>query len=326
MMRYLVTGGAGFIGSHLTEELLSQRDEVCVVDNLSTGAIENIRHLKGRPGFSYVLDTVLNKNVMAELIDDADSILHLAAAVGVRLIVDSPVRTIETNVRGTEVVLELAAKKKKPVVIFSTSEVYGKSDSPQFSEDDDLVLGPTVKSRWSYAASKLIDEFIGLAYHRERGVPVTVIRLFNTVGPRQTGRYGMVVPRFVGQALANEPITVFGDGTQTRTFTHIKDAVWAIARIAEKPDAIGEVFNVGGRQEISIAGLAQFVKSTLKSASSIVYVPYHQAYEEGFEDMRRRVPDLRKLQNFIGYDPKRTLEDIVLDVAAHQTRAARRAA
>lgn len=319
-MKYLLTGGAGFIGSHLADALIRSGDEACVIDDLSTGGIENIQHLKGRKGFTYVLDTVLNKAVMAELVDEADVILHLAAAVGVRLIVESPVRTIETNIKGTETVLELAAKKRKLVVIFSTSEVYGKSEKEMFSETDDLVLGPTFRGRWSYAASKIVDESLALAYYREKKVPVIIIRLFNTVGPRQTGQYGMVVPRFVRQALAGEPITVFGDGKQTRTFTHVFDAVSAITKLTEHPSAIGEIFNVGGREEISIEGLASLVKDVLQSDSAIVYVPYEDAYEEGFEDMRRRVPDIRRIQKLIEYEPQFTLKDIILDVAAYQQR------
>ncbi len=316
-MKYLVTGGAGFIGSHLAEALVQRGDDVCVIDDLSTGSIENIRHLKGEKGFRYVIDTVLNKPLMAELVDEADVVFHLAAAVGVRLIVESPVRTIETNIKGTEVVLEVAAKKKKLVVIFSTSEVYGKSEKAKFSETGDSILGPSIRGRWSYAASKLIDEFLGLAYYKERKLPVVIVRLFNTVGPRQTGRYGMVVPRFVQQALRKEPITVFGDGKQTRTFTHVKDAVWAILRLSEHPGARGEIFNVGGREGISIEELAFRVKDLLQSPSAVVYIPYEQAYEEGFEDMRRRVPDIAKVQDRIGYEPKWTLDDIILDVAEY---------
>jgi len=317
-MKYLLTGGAGFIGSHLAEALLDRGDEVRVIDDLSTGGIENIQHLKGRRGFQYVLDTVLNRSVMAELVDEADIILHLAAAVGVRLIVESPVRTIETNIKGTEMVLELAAKKKKPVVIFSTSEVYGKSNGARFFETGDLILGPTFKGRWSYAASKIIDEFLALAYYKEKELPVIIIRLFNTVGPRQTGRYGMVVPRFVQQALAAEPITVFGDGKQTRTFTHVKDAVWAILKLVNHPRAVGEIFNIGGKEEISIEGLAQLVKEVLQSPSPIVYIPYEQAYEEGFEDMRKRVPDIGKIQELVGFDPNFSSKDMILDVAEYQ--------
>jgi len=314
-MKALLTGGAGFIGSHLAEDLLPAY-EVCVIDDLSTGSIENIQHLKGRDGFKYVIDTVLNRGLMAELVDEADVILHLAAAVGVRLIVESPVRTMETNIKGTEIVLELAARKKKAVVIFSTSEVYGKSNEPKFSEDGDLVLGPTLKGRWSYAASKIIDEFLALAYYKEEKLPVTIVRLFNTVGPRQTGRYGMVVPRFVRQALTGEPITVFGDGRQTRTFTHVKDAVWAILELLKCPSAVGGIFNVGGRDEISIEELARRVKEVLQSSSPIAYVPYADAYEEGFEDMQRRLPDIRKISELTGYAPKYDLHDVILDVAA----------
>ena len=319
-MKYLLTGGAGFIGSHIADLLLSRGEDVSIIDDLSTGGIENIKHLKGQRGFSYVLDTVLNKSVMAELVDEADVILHLAAAVGVRLIVESPVRTIETNIKGTETVLELAAKKKKRVVIFSSSEVYGKSEKEMFSETDDLVLGPTFKGRWSYAASKILDESLALAYYREKKVPVIIIRLFNTVGPRQTGRYGMVVPCFVQQALAGEPITVFGDGKQTRTFTHVSDAVWAISRLTEHPSAIGEIFNVGGKEEVTIEGLAELVRDVLQVNSPILYIPYENAYAEGFEDMRRRVPDIRRIQQLIGYEPKFTLKDIILDVAEYQKR------
>jgi len=299
-MKYLLTGGAGFIGSHLTEALLERGDEVCIIDDLSTGGIENIKHLKGQTGFRYVLDTVMNKSIMTELVDEADVVLHLAAAVGVRLIVESPVRTIETNIKGTEIVLELAAKKKKTVVVFSTSEVYGKYNGAKFSETGDLVLGATFKGRWSYAASKIIDEFLALAYYKEKKLPVIIIRLFNTVGPRQTGRYGMVVPRFVQQALSGEPITVYGDGKQTRTFTHVKDAVMAILNLVKHPDAIGEIFNIGGRDEVSIEGLADLIKDVLQSPSAIVYVPYEKAYEEGFEDMRKRVPDIGKIEALIG--------------------------
>ena len=303
-MKYLLTGGAGFIGSHLSEALLERGDVVCIIDDLSTGGIENIKHLKGRAGFRYVLDTVMNRSIMTELVDEADVVLHLAAAVGVRLIVESPVRTIETNIKGTEIVLELAAKKKKTAVVFSTSEVYGKYNGAKFSETGDLVLGATFKGRWSYAASKIIDEFLALAYYKEKKLPVIIIRLFNTVGPRQTGRYGMVVPRFVQQALSGEPITVYGDGKQTRTFTHVKDAVMAILNLVKHPDAIGEIFNIGGRDEVSIEELADLIKDVLQSPSSIVYVPYEKAYEEGFEDMRKRVPEIGKIETLIGYEPK----------------------
>jgi len=317
-MKYLLTGGAGFIGSHLSEALLERGDEVCLIDDLSTGGIENIKHLKGQTGFKYVLDTVMNRSIMTELVDEADVVFHLAAAVGVRLIVESPVRTIETNIKGTEIILELAAKKKKMVVVFSTSEVYGKYNGTKFSETGDLILGPTYKGRWSYAASKIIDEFLALAYYKEKKLPVMIVRLFNTVGPRQTGRYGMVVPRFVQQALTGQPITVYGDGKQTRTFTHVKDAVMAILKLVDHPGAIGEIFNIGGKEEISIEKLAKLVIEVLKSPSSIVHIPYEKAYEEGFDDMRKRVPDIGKIETLIGYEPKCNLRDIVRDVAEYQ--------
>jgi UDP-glucose 4-epimerase len=317
-MKCLITGGSGFIGSHLADRLLDQHHDVCIIDDLSTGSIENIQHLRGLTRFRYVIDSVFNRPLMAELIDEADVVFHLAAAVGVRLIVESPVRTIETNVRGAEIVLDLAAKKKKPVVVFSTSEVYGKSNAERFAETDDLVLGPTTKGRWCYAASKLIDEFLALAYWKERGVPVIIIRLFNTVGPRQTGRYGMVIPRFVDQALEGAPITIFGDGRQTRTFNHVHNAVAGILKLVDTPRAVGEIFNVGGTEEISIEALAYRVKELLESSSPIIYVPYEQAYEEGFEDMRRRVPDIRKIQALVGYQPRLTLNDIILHVADHK--------
>jgi len=317
-MKYLLTGGAGFIGSHLAEELLARGNEVCIIDDLSTGQMKNIQHLKSQLSFRYVLDSVMNRHVMAELVDDSDIVLHLAAAVGVQLVVESPVRTIETNVKGTEIVLELAVKKKKRVVIFSTSEVYGKSNQTSFSEMDDLILGPTCRGRWSYAASKIIDEFLGLAYYKEKKLPITIIRLFNTVGPRQTGRYGMVVPRFVEQSLTGHPITVYGSGTQIRTFTHVQDAVRAIIGLAECSGAIGEVYNVGGKECISISGLAELVKRLLNSSSSIVRIPYEEAYEQGFEDMERRVPDLTKIHQLIGFEPQLSLEQMILDVAAYQ--------
>jgi len=317
-MKYLLTGGAGFIGSHLSEALLERGEEVCIIDDLSTGGIENIKHLKGQTGFKYVLDTVMNKSIMTELVDEADVIFHLAAAVGVRLIVESPVRTIETNIKGTEIILELAAKKKKMVVVFSTSEVYGKYNGTKFSETGDLILGPTYKGRWSYAASKIIDEFLALAYFKEKKLPVIIVRLFNTVGPRQTGRYGMVVPRFVQQALTGQPITVYGDGKQTRTFTHVRDAIMAILKLVDQPGAIGEIFNIGGKEEISIEKLAKLVKKVLKSPSSIVHIPYEKAYEEGFDDMRKRVPDIGKIETLIGFEPKCNLRDIVCDVAEYQ--------
>jgi len=308
-MRTLNTGGAGFIGSHLADRLLEEGHTVLVLDDLSTGSFENIAHLKGRPGFHYVLDTVMNERVLAELVDQSDTVYHLAAAVGVRLIVEAPVRTIETNVHGTEVVLKHAAKKGKLVVIASTSEVYGKSVDVPFREDGDLALGATSRHRWAYACSKALDEFLALAYCREKKLPVVIVRLFNTVGPRQTGRYGMVVPTFVQQALAGEPITVFGDGMQTRCFTDVSDVVWALASLPRKPEAVGDVFNVGNTQEVSILQLAERVKALTQSPSPIVKIPYDEAYEAGFEDMPRRVPDIGKIAALIGYQPRVDLDE-----------------
>ncbi|HJR58821.1 MAG TPA: NAD-dependent epimerase/dehydratase family protein [Vicinamibacterales bacterium] len=310
-MRVLITGGAGFIGSHLSEALLERGDEVVVLDNLSTGSIDNIAHLKGHPRFRYTIDTVENEPMAAELIDRADVVVHLAAAVGVKLIVEQPVHTIETNVHGTEVVLKLANKKKKLVVIASTSEVYGKSTTVPFSEDADLVLGPTTKHRWAYACSKLIDEFLALAYWKERKLPVIIVRLFNTVGPRQTGQYGMVIPNFVRQALAGQPITVFGDGSQSRSFTYVGDVVRALIALVDEPRAVGQVFNIGNGREITIGDLAEKVKALTGSQSEIVKIPYDQAYESGFEDMPRRVPDITKIGALVGYRPTVELEEIL---------------
>ena len=315
-MRVLITGGAGFVGSHLAEALLARGDEVYVLDDLSTGSIENIAHLKSNPKFHYTIDTVTNEPILAEMIDRCDTVAHLAAAVGVKLIVESPVRTIETNVHGTEVVLKVANKKKKLVLLASTSEVYGKSAKVPFSEGDDLVLGPTSKHRWAYACSKMIDEFLALAYWKERKLPVIIVRLFNTVGPRQTGQYGMVVPNFVRQALANEPITVFGDGTQSRSFTYVGDVVRAMVALINEPRAIGQVFNIGNGQEISIKGLALRIKEMTGSTSPIVTIPYDQAYESGFEDMPRRVPDIAKIRALIGYEPTVALDEILTRVIA----------
>ena len=313
-MRALITGGAGFIGSHLSEALLDQGSQVLILDDLSTGSIDNVAHLKGRPGFEYFIDSVNNEPLLAELIDRSDVVFHLAAAVGVKLIVEQPVHTIETNVHGTEVVLKHANKKKKLVVIASTSEVYGKSNDVPFREDADLVLGPTPKHRWAYACSKAIDEFLALAYWKERKLPVIVVRFFNTVGPRQTGRYGMVIPNFVRQALAGEPITVFGDGTQSRAFTHVGDVVDALLKLVAEPRAIGQVINIGTTQEITMAALAGRIRELSSSKSVIKFVPYDEAYESGFEDMPRRVPDLGRINALIGYDPKQTLDDILIQV------------
>ena len=313
-MRAFITGGAGFIGSHLTETLLVQGHEVLILDNLSTGSIDNIAHLKGRPGFDYYVDTVNNEPLLAELIDRSDVVFHFAAAVGVKLIVEQPVHTIETNVHGTEVVLKHANKKKKLVVIASTSEVYGKSEDVPFREDSDLVLGPTPKHRWAYACSKAIDEFLALAYWKERKLPVIIVRFFNTVGPRQTGQYGMVIPNFVRQALAGEPITVFGDGTQSRSFTHVADVVGALVKLVNEPKAIGQVINIGNTEEVSIAALAERVRDLSGSKSPIKFIPYEQAYESGFEDMPRRLPDLSRVKGLIGYEPQYQLDAVLTQV------------
>ncbi|HYN09498.1 MAG TPA: GDP-mannose 4,6-dehydratase [Vicinamibacterales bacterium] len=316
-MKALLTGGAGFVGSHLAEALLAQGHSVLVIDDLSTGSMDNIVHLKGRPGFEYVIDTVMNEPLVAELIDRADVVFHLAAAVGVKLIVEQPVRTIETNVHGTEVVLTHASKKGRLVVVFSTSEVYGKSIAVPFHEDADLVMGPTPKHRWAYACSKALDEFLALAYHRERKLPVIVARLFNTVGPRQTGRYGMVIPNFVQQALTGTPITVFGNGRQTRSFTDVTDVVGALIKLVQEPRAVGQVFNIGNPEEISILNLAERIRAMTSSRSEIEFVPYEKAYDAGFEDMPRRVPDLRKIHEYIGYRPTVALDEILRRVVEH---------
>lgn len=310
-MRYLITGGAGFIGSHLAEALIARGDEVFILDDLSTGSVENIRHLKKHARFHHVFDSIMNKHLLAEMVDECDVVFHLAAAVGVRLIVESPVRTIETNVHGTQFVLDAASKKKKLVFAASTSEVYGKSDKVPFHEDADLVLGPTSKGRWSYAASKALDEFLALSYWKEKKQPVVIARLFNTVGPRQTGRYGMVLPNFVRQALDGEPITVFGTGQQSRCFCDVRDSVQAIMRLVATEKAIGEVVNIGNTDEISMEALARLVKKRTNSESPITYVPYDQAYEPGFEDMPRRVPALGKLERLTGFLPAIPLNDIV---------------
>ncbi len=316
-MRVLITGGAGFVGSHLSEALLERGDEVFILDNLSTGSIDNVVHLKGHPRFHYTIDSVTNEPVLAELIDRCDIVVHLAAAVGVKLIVEQPVHTIETNVHGTEVVLKIANKKKKLVLIASTSEVYGKSLEVPFREDADLVLGPTTKHRWAYACSKMIDEFLALAYWKERKLPVIVVRLFNTVGPRQTGQYGMVIPNFVRQALAGQPITVFGDGTQSRSFTYVGDVVRAMVALITEPRAVGQVFNIGNGEEITIGDLAAKIKKMTGSRSEIVMIPYDQAYEAGFEDMPRRVPDISRIKALVGYEPTVQLDETLNRVIEH---------
>ncbi len=317
-MHYLITGGAGFIGSHLADGLLLRGDEVTVLDDLSTGAMRNIRHLKGQPGFNYVVGSVLNAPLLAELVDNADQIFHLAAAVGVRLILESPVRTIETNVKTTEMVLAAACKKKKKVFVASTSEVYGKSATVPFREDGDLVLGATSRGRWSYACSKAIDEFLAIAYWRERHCPTVIGRCFNTVGPRQTGHYGMVVPRFVKQALRNEPFTVYGDGRQTRCFTHVTDAVRAMIGLMDADQTVGEVYNLGSEKETPILELAERVKQLTESESPITFVPYTEAYGDNFEDMPRRVPSLEKIQAAIGWEPQIEFDDILQSVIEYE--------
>ncbi|HEX3186209.1 MAG TPA: GDP-mannose 4,6-dehydratase [Pyrinomonadaceae bacterium] len=318
-MRVLITGGAGFIGSHLADAYLKRGDHVYVIDDLSTGKIENIQHLKGEPHFHYTIESVHNQPVTAELVDQCDVIFHLAAAVGVKLIVESPVRTIETNVRGTEVVLALANKKKKKVLVASTSEVYGLSADVPFREDGNLVMGATTKGRWSYACSKAIDEFLALAYWREKKLPTIIVRLFNTVGPRQTGQYGMVIPTFVKQALAGRPITVYGDGNQSRCFGYVGDVVGALVKLMDHEEAVGQVFNIGSNQEISILALAQKVKDLTQSDSDIVFVPYDEAYEEGFEDMPRRVPDISKVSQLVGFRPEMNLDGILKTVIDYQS-------
>lgn len=317
-MNVLITGGAGFIGSHLAERCLAEGWRVAALDDLSTGAFENIAHLKAKSDFSYEIDTVFNEPLVAEMVDSADVVFHLAAAVGVKLVVEHPVRTIETNVHGAEVVLRCAAKKSKPVILASTSEVYGKSTRLPFSEGDDLVSGPSSKSRWSYAGSKLLDEFLGIAYWRERQLPVAIVRLFNTVGPRQTGRYGMVLPTFARQALGGEPLTVHSDGQQRRCFSYVGDVAEALVRIVQTPEAVGEVINIGNDRETTINELAALVKELAGSSSRVDHIPYDLAYGPGFEDMSRRVPCLRKLESLIHYRPTTPLESIVRRVLDYE--------
>ncbi len=316
-MKALITGGAGFIGSHLSEALLAAGHEVTIIDDLSTGRFSNIQHLVEDPRFHFAIESITNETVMDRLVSECDLIYHLAAAVGVELIVKDPVHVIETNILGSHAVLRVANRYRKKVLLASTSEIYGKNDTIPFREDDDRVLGPTTRSRWSYSTSKAVDEFLALAYHRQKGLPTVIFRLFNTIGPRQTGRYGMVVPRFVRQALAGEPITVYGDGRQSRCFTDVEDVVRATIGLAEEPRAVGEVFNVGGSEEITIGDLAQKVRRLTDSRSEIVFIPYEEAYEAGFEDMQRRVPDITKVSRLIGYCPQVGLDESLRRIIAY---------
>ncbi len=316
-MRILITGGAGFIGSHLAEALLAAGHDITVIDDLSTGRFANIEPLTTHPRFHFAIETITNETVMDRLTSECDLIFHLAAAVGVALIVRSPVHVIQTNILGTEAVLRIANRYRKPVFLASTSEIYGKSEEVPFREDADRVLGPTTRSRWCYSTSKAVDEFLALAYHKERGLPVVIVRLFNTVGPRQTGQYGMVVPRFVAQAVTGQPLTIYGDGQQTRCFTDVGDVVQALMRLMETPAARGQVFNVGSTDEVTILELARRVKALAQSDSEIVFIPYAQAYEEGFEDMRRRVPDISKLRALTGWAPRVPLDETLRRMIAH---------
>ena len=319
-MRTLITGGAGFIGSHLAGALLDAGHEVFVLDDLSTGSISNIKQFKDNQRFGYLIETITNEPVLAEHVDRCDVVFHLAAAVGVRLIIESPVQTIETNVNGTEIILKHAAKKGKLVLLASTSEVYGKNTAIPFREDADLVLGSTKQHRWAYACSKALDEFLALAYWKERQLPVIVVRLFNTVGPRQSGRYGMVIPNFVRQALAGEPITVFGPGTQSRSFGYVGDVVRGMIALSTEPKAVGHVFNLGNNQEITIQELADLIKTMTASPSKIITIPYEKAYESGFEDMPRRVPDLTKVKELINFEPRTQLRDTLSLIIESQRR------
>jgi UDP-glucose 4-epimerase len=319
-VKYLITGGSGFIGSHLAERLLQLGHSVFVIDDLSTGSIENILHLKIQDRFKYIIDSVMNEPLLAELVDWSDAVFHLAAVVGVRLVVEEPIRTIQTNIQNTEFVLKHASKKGKKVLITSTSEIYGKSMKVPFSEKGDLVYGPTTKSRWSYAFSKAIDEFLALAYYETRGVPVIIVRLFNTVGPRQTGHYGMVVPRFVQQALIGGPITVYSDGNQKRCFCHVADVTRALVQIMENENCIGEIFNLGSDEEVTILQLAEMIRDKINSKLLFQFIPYEQAYAVGFEDIQRRLPNISKIRRAIGFKPEYTLEQIIDDVISYMRK------
>ncbi|MCD6163366.1 MAG: GDP-mannose 4,6-dehydratase [candidate division Zixibacteria bacterium] len=316
----LVTGGAGFIGSFLCEELLEQGYRVFAVDNLSTGSLDNIRHLKKDSNFEFEVGNIMSKKLMEKLIINSDSIFHLAAAVGVKLIIEKPVDTIQTNIIGTEVILKLANRYNKKVLIASTSEVYGKSDKIPFKETNDSVYGPTTKSRWSYACSKAVDEFLSLAYYHEKKLKAAIVRLFNTIGPRQTGQYGMVVPTFVKQALLGHDITVFDDGKQTRSFTDVRDVIGALIKLINNANAYGEVFNIGNNNEVSINHLAELVKKMTVSSSKVVHIPYDKAYEKGFEDMRKRVPDISKAKSLIGFQPTIKLEESIKDIIEYHKK------
>lgn len=316
-MKVLVTGGAGFIGSHLSEALLAAGNEVWTIDDLSTGRTENIKHLEREDGFTFVIDTITNESLLEEAVKWSDQVYHLAAAVGVRLIVEEPIKTIETNIFGTDLVLKMANRYRKKAFIASTSEVYGKQADRTLEEGDDMVYGPTVKSRWSYACSKAVDEFLALAYYKKSRLPIVIGRLFNTVGPRQVGQYGMVLPTFVRQALLGEPITVFGDGSQIRSFCYVSDVVGAMRALMERTDTAGEIFNIGNDEEVSIRALAELVKKKTNSPSEVIFIPYDVAYEPGFEDMQRRCPNIAKIHQAIGYRPKVDLDGILDRVIAH---------
>lgn len=318
--RALITGGAGFIGSHLAERLLKDGEEVTIIDDLSTGSFENIAHLEGDPSFRYVIDTILNEEAMADLIEEVDVVYHLAAAVGVAYVIENILRSLQINIRGTEIVFEQANRFKKKVIFFSTSEVYGKSNSLPFSEEQDRLMGSTTINRWSYAATKAVDEILALAYHREKKVPVVIVRCFNTCGPRQTGQYGMVLPRFVKQALLGQPITVYGDGKQSRCFSSVFDVVEGVVRLARSDAAVGKIFNIGADTEISIEELAERVIALTGSTSKIEHVPYEKAYEQGFEDMRRRVPDLSRVRETVGFEPAVPLDDLIKSVITYFER------